>query len=639
MALVTGAANGIGRDFCTKLAKDGVPVTLVDVDIDSARIVASSINSTSGKAQAVHCDVATSEDLNAAFESHIQAFGDLQYVLLNAGISESGDLIKGSENEWKKTLEVDFIAVAVGVRLAVKHVQKPGGVIMITASAGGVYPMPLSPIYSASKAACVHLTRCLAEPLMREYGVRICALCPQFVDTNLVRSLDDSTQRKLLSGTRGRILSVEQITEAGLFLLRDSAQIGTCLAVLSTGEWALPSPPRFVRTEQQRTQKLGIISQRPPYYDWATRLSLPATFQKWQIMQLSRDFVKAASLMSQPILPITLPPGCILMRRLFVGINASDVNYSAGLYHKNKAAALDALPFGAGFESVGVIVKTSTENDSNRHNHNRHSSAIRVGDAVATMEYGGFSEFAVLKERQLLPIPKPNPETLALLTSGLTASISLAGKLKPGQTVLVTAAAGGTGQFAVQLAKQAGCRVIATCSGGMKQQVLERLGADVIINYKESDLHQALKVAAPKGIDVVYESVGGETFKAALDALAVGGRIIIIGMMSQYGAGWQPTLLTGLPEKLLWKGAALEGFFLVQHTNVWRRHLDTLIHQVENGTLAVELEMRKKFIGIEKVPDAIEWLQSGQSQGKVYVQLMSDSELPPDIFSTARPKL
>jgi NADPH:quinone reductase-like Zn-dependent oxidoreductase len=124
----------------------------------------------------------------------------------------------------------------------------------------------------------------------------------------------------------------------------------------------------------------------------------------------------------------------------------------------------------------------------------------------------GFSEFALVAARRLLPVPCPAPEVVALLTSGLTASLALeevGGLLLPGAaaagssgsnarqqqqqggkskakqtTVLVTAAAGGTGQFAVQLAKLAGCHVVATCGGADKARLLQELGVDRVINYK-----------------------------------------------------------------------------------------------------------------------------------------------------------
>jgi NADPH:quinone reductase-like Zn-dependent oxidoreductase len=122
----------------------------------------------------------------------------------------------------------------------------------------------------------------------------------------------------------------------------------------------------------------------------------------------------------------------------------------------------------------------------------------------------GFSEYVLASARRVLPIPCPAPEVVALLTSGLTASLALEevggllltgaaagsssgssgssgssdGRQQRKKSVLVTAAAGGTGQFAVQLAKLAGCHVVATCGGADKARLLRELGVDRVINYK-----------------------------------------------------------------------------------------------------------------------------------------------------------
>jgi len=142
--------------------------------------------------------------------------------------------------------------------------------------------------------------------------------------------------------------------------------------------------------------------------------------------------------------------------------------------------------------------------------------------------------------------------------------------MKSGETVLVTAAAGGTGQFAVQvyvlklfkvlsigyiflfhlwkylcqlkidfkrfsmqLAKLSGNKVIATCGGSEKAKLLKELGVDRVIDYKSENIKTVLKKEFPKGVNIIYESVGGQMFDMCLNALAVYGRLIVIGMISQ----------------------------------------------------------------------------------------------------------
>lgn len=96
------------------------------------------------------------------------------------------------------------------------------------------------------------------------------------------------------------------------------------------------------------------------------------------------------------------------------------------------------------------------------------------------------------------------------------------------------AAAGGTGQFAVQLAKLAGNHVIGTCGSEDKVKFLKEIGCDRVVNYKKEDLAAVLKKEYPQGIDLVYECVGGKMLETAVNSLAIHGRIVIIGMISGY---------------------------------------------------------------------------------------------------------
>jgi len=219
-------------------------------------------------------------------------------------------------------------------------------------------------------------------------------------------------------------------------------------------------------------------------------------------------------------------------------------------------------------------------------------------------------------------VPRPDPEVVGMLTSGLTASIALekSGQMESGKVVLVTAAAGGTGQFAVQLAKLAGNTVVATCGGKEKALLLKQLGVDRVIDYKAEDIKTVLRKEFPKGVDIIYESVGGVMFNLCLNALAVYGRLIVIGMISQYQGehGWKPSNYTGLCEKILAKSQTVAGFFLVQYAHLWQEHLDRLFEHFAIGKLKVLIDP-KQFLGVAAVPDAVGYLHSGKSVGKVVV--------------------
>ena len=144
--------------------------------------------------------------------------------------------------------------------------------------------------------------------------------------------------------------------------------------------------------------------------------------------------------------------------------------------------------------------------------------------------------YSVVKAQGLWIVPEAAPEYVGLRISALTSCAMLeeTGKLRKGETVLITAAAGGAGHFAVQLAKLAGCTVIGTCSSAEKAAVLRELGCDHIINHRTQDVAAELLKIAPEGLDVVLEGVGGQMLKTALGSLGPKGRLLQVGYISEY---------------------------------------------------------------------------------------------------------
>ena len=279
-------------------------------------------------------------------------------------------------------------------------------------------------------------------------------------------------------------------------------------------------------------------------------------------------------------------------------------------------------PFDVGFESAGEVVWIGDE----------AKSSLKVGDAVLVNQYGAFSQYLVLPAKLAVPLPNLKPEYIALSVSGTTASISLEryGDLKSGKVVLVTAAAGGTGQFAVQLAALAGCHVIGTCSTDEKAEILRSLGCTRVINYVKEDLGDVLSKEYPNGVDLVYESVGGEIFNTCVKNLAIEGQLIIIGLISHYQGSTiavKPTI--PIQQILLSKSAALRGFFLLQFMGDIPRHILTLAGLYQSGKLKVSVDLGENesngpFKGITSVADAVDYLYSKKSRGKVIVDLWDD---------------
>ncbi|KAJ8030893.1 Prostaglandin reductase-3 [Holothuria leucospilota] len=193
---------------------------------------------------------------------------------------------------------------------------------------------------------------------------------------------------------------------------------------------------------------------------------------------------------------------------------------------------------------------------------------LSVGQPVACMNMGSYSEYQVIPSKSAIPLPDLKPEYIALMASGITADLAFTecGPLKEGQKVLVTAAAGGTGQFAVQLAKLAGCHTIGTCSTDQKAAFLKNIGCDRPINYNKEDLKTVLRTEYKDGVDVIYESVGGDVFDICFNALARHGRLLVIGAISSYNFDAKPhssSVLPRLPLSYMYSGKN-EGKIYVQ---------------------------------------------------------------------------
>ncbi|MEE6464646.1 hypothetical protein FKM82_006316 [Ascaphus truei] len=342
--------------------------------------------------------------------------------------------------------------------------------------------------------------------------------------------------------------------------------------------------------------------------------SIPSFMKKLVVTKLSPDFRQAVTLL--PSAPVPVPgDGDLLIRNRFVGINASDVNYSSGRYDHSVRP-----PFDAGFEGIGEVVALGLS----------ASKIYTVGQPVAYVKSGSFAEYTVVPANIAVPVPSVKPEFLTLLVSGTTAYISLKeiGELSEGKKVLVTAAAGGTGQFAVQLAKKAKCYVIGTCSSDEKAGFLKSIGCDLPINYKTEKVGSVLKREFQEGVDVVYESVGGEMFDVSVNCLATKGRLIIIGFISGYqtSQGLLPVKLGALPAVLLKKSASIHGFFLNSYLSEYKEAMTSLLKMTLGGELVCkvdygELSPEGRFSGLESVFRAIDYMYMGKNIGKIVVEL------------------
>jgi NADPH-dependent curcumin reductase CurA len=342
--------------------------------------------------------------------------------------------------------------------------------------------------------------------------------------------------------------------------------------------------------------------------------SVPSTFQKWVVHTLHNDFEKATCLETVEFQTLVqaLKPNQVIVKYAYAGINASDINYTAGRYDPSLKP-----PFDCGFEAIGTVIATGTK------------TKVKLLQPVAVMTYGAFSEYQIIPERVLIPIPALDKQFLALIVSGMTSELALKyhGQMKGKETVLVTAAAGGAGQIAVQLAKANGNHVIGTCSTG-KEEFLKSLGVDRVINYKTENLLSVLKTEYPRGVDIIYESVGGQMFQDCVKSLALKGRLIVIGSVSNYATkvekgeamnkfnGWDSVNSNAL----LGKSSTITGFFLNHYVEEFPSSMKRLTDMVSSGKLKPMVH-DEAFIGIASIPAAIKCMHSGRNKGKLVVAL------------------
>ena len=224
-------------------------------------------------------------------------------------------------------------------------------------------------------------------------------------------------------------------------------------------------------------------------------------------------------------------PGEARVRIEAVGVNYIDVYHRTGLYP-------NALPFTPGLEAGGVVTAVG-----------EGVAQVKAGDRVAyTDQLGAYAEEAVVAAARLVAVPAAlsTRDAAAAMLQGMTAHYlaHTTYPLKPGDACLVHAAAGGVGLLLVQMAKRQGARVLATVSTGAKEALAREAGADEVIRYDQADFQaEARRLTGGHGVNVVYDSVGRDTFERSLQSLAPRGMLVLFGQSSGPVPPFNPALL------------------------------------------------------------------------------------------------
>jgi NAD(P)-dependent dehydrogenase (short-subunit alcohol dehydrogenase family) len=240
VALVTGAAAGIGRATAQAFAGEGLKVVVSDVDVAGGESTVALIQQAGGEATFVRCDVSKEADVQALMTSVVLTYGRLDYAFNNAGIEiEKGKLNEGTEAEFDAIMGVNV----KGVWLCMKYqlpllLAQGGGAIVNTASVAGLGAAPKMSIYSASKHAVIGLTKSAAIEFAKK-KIRVNAICPAVIDTDMFRRAYEADPKKgeFVAGMHpvGRIGKVEEVSAAVLYLCCDAAAFTTGQALAIDG--------------------------------------------------------------------------------------------------------------------------------------------------------------------------------------------------------------------------------------------------------------------------------------------------------------------------------------------------------------------------------------------------------------------
>jgi len=268
---------------------------------------------------------------------------------------------------------------------------------------------------------------------------------------------------------------------------------------------------------------------------------------------------------------------------------------------------------------IGTVMRAGTVGEVIQVNNNTN---FKVGDFVSG--WGGVQEYSISDGKNYSIIKdKNNPIHRylgALGMPGMTAYFGIIneGKIKSGDIVLVSAAAGAVGSLVGQIAKIKGCKVIGIAGGNEKcKYVKEQLGFDEVIDYKNDNIYSSLKKYCPEGIDVYFDNVGGEILDAALAKLRMNARIVICGAISQYNN----TSRTKGPSNylsLLVNRATMKGMVVFDYKNDYPMAINQISEWFNQGKL---ISNESIFEGIDNFYETFLKLFNGNKRGKLILKI------------------
>jgi 3-oxoacyl-[acyl-carrier protein] reductase len=224
VALVTGGAQGIGKTIGEELTKAGAHVVLGDVNLEGAQVTAEAINNNGGSASAIKINVSNATEVQQVFDFIMKDKKPVDIVVNNAGITRDGLMLRMKEIDWDLVLDINLKGSFLCSQQAAKQMMKQkSGVIVNISSIVGVMGNFGQANYSASKAGVIGLTKTLAREVASR-GIRVNAVAPGFIDTEMTRTLDETIRQKLIEQIPlSRLGLPEDVARCVSFLVSDKS--------------------------------------------------------------------------------------------------------------------------------------------------------------------------------------------------------------------------------------------------------------------------------------------------------------------------------------------------------------------------------------------------------------------------------
>lgn len=304
--------------------------------------------------------------------------------------------------------------------------------------------------------------------------------------------------------------------------------------------------------------------------------------------------------------PVTDPgPGEVLCRTLLLSLDPANRAWMQGPTYRGEVHAGIVMP---GFTLAEVVASNDIK--------------FKAGDLVEGD--GGWQQYFVSPGKGLQKRARRTPLSHLMSVLGVTGKTAYCGLLdignpQPGETVVVSAAAGATGSIAAQIAKIKGARVVGIAGGPEKcRWLVDELGLDDAIDHREGNVYAMLKSKCPAGVDVYFDNTGGPILEAAISRMNLRGRIVCCGVVSQYDTANPASGPRGVPGLLVTKRLKMQGFIVMDYVKLLPQAEKDLAAWTAEGKLKVAEDI---IDGLEEAPAGLVGLLAGENRGKRMIRV------------------